>query len=88
MDVEVLSKKVASFFIKRGLKPGDKCIYLTSDITKMFAIVIGVWRAGGVVCTSYAEDTQGMPYGVVYLVDLSEPIYFYFPNLQKPWLIA
>lgn len=25
----------------------------------MFAIVIGIWRAGGVACTSYAEDTKG-----------------------------
>jgi hypothetical protein len=45
--------------VKHGMKFGDKCIYLTSDITKMFAIIIGVWRANGVVCSSYAEDTKG-----------------------------
>ncbi|XP_021943573.1 4-coumarate--CoA ligase 1 isoform X1 [Folsomia candida] len=56
-DVDVMSRKVASFLVKRGMKSGDKIIYLTFDITKMFAIVIGVWRTGGVVCTSYPEDT-------------------------------
>lgn len=37
---------MASFLVKRGMKSGDKIIYLTFDITKMFAIVIGVWRTG------------------------------------------
>jgi len=55
-----MSRSVASYMIKHGMKVGDKCIYLTSDITRMFAIMIGVWRAGGVVCSSYPEDTKGI----------------------------
>ncbi|CAL8086990.1 unnamed protein product [Orchesella dallaii] len=56
-DVDSHSRKVASFFIKRGLKKGDKCIYLTSDVTRIFTIIVGIWRAGGCVASSYPEDT-------------------------------
>lgn len=69
--VDEMSRKVASWLMKRGIKPGDKCIYLTFDVTRMFAIAIGIWRAGGVVCTSYAEDTQGYPFIIVNLSQLS-----------------
>lgn len=61
-DVGSISKKVASFMVKHGMVKGDKCIYLTSDVTRIYAIMIGIWRAGGIVCSSYAEDTEGLKF--------------------------
>lgn len=58
-DVEPHSRKIASYFARHGLRKGDICIYLTSDVTRVFTIIVGIWRAGGCVASSYPEDTPG-----------------------------
>jgi len=57
--MEPLSRKVASSLVKRGMKKGDFALYLTSDVTRIYPIIIGAWRVGGIVYSSYPEDTTG-----------------------------
>jgi len=57
--MEPLSRKVGSAFVKRGMGKGDTALYLTSDVTRIYTIIIGAWRAGGMMYSSYPEDTQG-----------------------------
>jgi hypothetical protein len=58
-DLGPMTAKVASFMTKRGMTKGDMALYLTSDVTRIYTIIIGVWRVGGVMYSSYPEDTQG-----------------------------
>jgi len=58
-DLGTYSAKVASFMTKRGMTKGDMALYLTSDVTRIYTIIIGVWRVGGIMYSSYPEDTQG-----------------------------
>lgn len=57
--MEPLSRKVASAFVMRGMQKGDVALYLTSDVTRIFTVIIGAWRVGGIMYSSYPEDTQG-----------------------------
>lgn len=58
-DMGTMSAKVASFMSKRGMTKGDMALYLTSDVTRIYTVIIGVWRVGGIMYSSYPEDTQG-----------------------------
>jgi len=57
-DMGPLSAKVASAMKKRGMTKGDMALYLTSDVTRIYTIITGVWRLGGIMYSSYPEDTQ------------------------------
>jgi acyl-coenzyme A synthetase/AMP-(fatty) acid ligase len=57
-DVEPMSRKVASAMHKKGMVKGDIALYLTSDVTKIYTVILGVWRLGGCMYSSYPEDTQ------------------------------
>jgi len=41
------------------MKPNDVALYLTSDVTKIFEIIVAIWRLGGCLYSSYPEDTEG-----------------------------
>ena len=56
-DVEPMSRVAASAMVKKGMKKGDVALYLTMDVTKIYTTIIGVWRVGGVMYSSYPEDT-------------------------------
>ncbi|ODM90386.1 4-coumarate--CoA ligase-like 9 [Orchesella cincta] len=43
-DVEPLSRSVASAMYKRGMRKGDVVLYMTSDVTRIYAFTVGVWR--------------------------------------------
>jgi acyl-coenzyme A synthetase/AMP-(fatty) acid ligase len=57
-DADPMSKSVGSAMFKRGMKKGDVCLYMTTDVTKVFVFTLGVWRCGGIMYSSYPEDTQ------------------------------
>ncbi|ODM90337.1 4-coumarate--CoA ligase 1 [Orchesella cincta] len=57
-DVEPLSRSVASAMYKRGMRKGDVVLYMTSDVTRIYAFTVGVWRCGGIMYSSYSEDTS------------------------------
>ncbi|CAG7728489.1 unnamed protein product [Allacma fusca] len=57
-DVEPMSAKAASALVKRGMVKGDVAIYMTMNVTKIFTTVLGVWRVGGIMYSSYPEDTE------------------------------
>jgi len=40
------------------MKKGDVVLYMTSDVTRIFVFTLGVWRNGGIMYSSYPEDTQ------------------------------
>ena len=45
--------------VKRGMTKGDVAMYLTMDVTRIYTAILGVWRAGGIMHSSYPEDTAG-----------------------------
>ena len=53
-----MSRSIGSAMFKRGMAKGDVCLYMTNDVTKIFVFVLGVWRCGGIMYSSYPEDTQ------------------------------
>jgi len=58
-DLESTTRKIGSSFNKRGLRKGDVVIFMTHDMFYVHLLFIGIWRANGIIRTSYAEDDQG-----------------------------
>lgn len=55
-NIEENSRKIASRFYKLGLRAGDTVIYSTHSPAKVHTFMLGVWRANGIVRSSYPED--------------------------------
>jgi hypothetical protein len=54
-----MTRNIVAVMKSKGMRKGDIALYLTTDVTKIFTIVLGVWRLGGCMYSSYPEDTQG-----------------------------
>lgn len=52
-----MSRSVASAMYRRGMRKGDVVLYMTTDVTRIFCFTLGVWRNGGIMYSSYPEDT-------------------------------
>lgn len=52
-----MSRSVASAMYRRGMQKGDVVLYMTTDVTRIFCFTLGVWRNGGIMYSSYPEDT-------------------------------
>ncbi|CAL8132968.1 unnamed protein product [Orchesella dallaii] len=55
-DIDQISRSIASKLHKLGLRKGDTVIYSTHDPAKVHVFLTGVWRANGIVRSSYPED--------------------------------
>jgi acyl-coenzyme A synthetase/AMP-(fatty) acid ligase len=56
-DVEGLTRAAGSAMVKLGMVKGEVALYMTSDVTRIYTTILGIWRVGGVVYSSYPEDT-------------------------------
>ena len=45
--------------LKRGMTQGDIALYSTSNVTKVYFVMLGVWRIGGCMHSSYIGETVG-----------------------------
>ena len=63
-DVDPMSRKVASAMKRRGMEKGDVAIYMTLDVTRVYPIILGIWRIAGILHSSYPEETYGMTFAV------------------------
>ncbi|XP_021943567.2 4-coumarate--CoA ligase 1 [Folsomia candida] len=50
--------RVASCFYKRGLRKGDIVVYMTSHQLPQIVMMMGVWRANGVVRSLYVDESE------------------------------
>ena len=58
-DLDRMTQSVGSAMVRRGMKKGDVAIYMTMDVTNMYPVMMGIWRIGGILHSSYPEDTYG-----------------------------
>ncbi|CAG7822836.1 unnamed protein product [Allacma fusca] len=50
------SQNVASGMFRRGMRKGDTALYITSHLARLHTFFMGVWRANGMVRSTYPED--------------------------------
>jgi len=58
-DLHKNSQSIASLLYKQGMRKGDAVLYMTNNLLPLYAFIIGVWRANGILRSSYPEDEQG-----------------------------
>jgi len=49
------------------MRKGDAVLYMTNNLLPLYAFLIGVWRANGILRSSYPEDERGNSLSKEYL---------------------
>jgi len=67
--------RVASCLNKNGFRKGDTLIYISDQPVKVYAFLLGTWRANGILRAGYVED-----YGPSLLEEIQES--------QAKWILC